>query len=393
MNHFSFEKKKKLNILILGRGGREYALARVLSTDERVKAIVVSPGNGGTQLLPNTFNKSKETNYTKYDLVIPGSEAYLAEGVADICRSKLVPCFGPSKSCARLETSKAFAKTWMQKYNLPTASFRIVHNNKEALELWKDYPILKADGLMGGKGVFIPDNEQEAKLNIETLFSTQTSIVMEKKVKGDEYSVLCFCDGKTIMPLPVMKDYKRLLDNDQGPNTGGMGCTGPYNIEMKFLEPLQRAIKKDFPKYVGCLYIGLMGDTILEFNVRFGDPEIQSLTHLLGQDFPWLDYILGTVDRTLYNMPPLTNFIPNNTFVSTVVICHPDYPIATETFKANNLYDLKGDISGLDGSGFTIGGRLCSVSQVGSSIATTSKKIYHILQSNDLQRYYYRLDI
>ena len=391
MNHYSFKKKKKLTILILGSGGREYGLAKVLSADDRVNAIVVSPGNGGTQLIPNVFNKPNEEAYEKYDLVIPGSETYLHQGIADLLLARRIPCFGPMKHCAKLETSKAFAKQFMKTYHLPTADFTIVSNREDAIKAWKQFPVIKADGLMGGKGVFLPSTEKEAIKAIDHLLKTQSKLVMEKKCEGPEYSLLCFYDGKTLVPLPVMKDYKRLYDKDHGPNTGGMGCTGPYDIEVKCLNNLQVALQLEFPDYIGCLYVGLMGDSILEFNTRFGDPELQSLARLLTDDFPWLDYILGTIDKTLCDMPPLTKFVPQDTYISTVVICHPGYPSQTNRLEAKTLYDLNGTICGIDNTGFTTGGRVCCVHETDASIEKASQKVYKLLK--DIKGFHYRKDI
>lgn len=391
MNHFSFEKKKKLTILILGSGGREYSLAKVLSSDNRVKAIVVSPGNGGTQIIPKVFNKPKEERYEIYDLVIPGSETYLDKGLVDLLTVKRIPCFGPLKHCAKLETSKIFAKQFMKRYNLPTAAFQVVSSKEEALKIWKDFPVIKADGLMGGKGVFLPETEKEAIKSIDYLFQSQSKLVMEKKCQGPEYSLLCFFDGRTLMPLPIMKDYKRLYDRNLGPNTGGMGCTGPYDIEVKCLDQLQKALAREFSDYVGCFYIGLMGDNILEFNVRFGDPEIQSLTYLLNDNFPWLDYILGTVDKTLCQMPHLNRFVPKHRYVSTVILCHPNYPGNTTRMEAKELYNLDGTVCGLDHTGFTTGGRLYGVHQIGDSIEKASEKVYNLLK--DVKVFHYRKDL
>lgn len=307
-----------MNILILGGGGREHALAWRLSLDESSEAIHVWPGNDGMtgnkiNLVKSTFNQSSFTTFIKANnvsLVIPGSEKYLYDGVADWCGDLKVSCFGPSKNAARLEQSKLFSKALMLEANVPTSPFRDLtaafsQDLKEAQKIIEEFkhPVIKISGPSLGKGVFVCKDSKEAsevlvQLKENPLPGMEDGLMVEEGVSGKEVSVFFACQGTDFSYLGSAQDHKRLLDADQGPNTGGMGAVSPVAwadetfIEMvteNFLKPTLFKMKHSGNEFAGVLFLGLMVDgnnvNLLEYNVRFGDPETQVILPLIEGDF------------------------------------------------------------------------------------------------------------
>lgn len=304
-------------VLVIGSGAREHALAWKLSMSPLVKHIYVSPGNAGTHTTGKFSNcdvdvrdhaevvlwcKTKNIN-----LVVVGPEDPLAKGLADHLKEAGIDCFGPCQKAAQIEASKEFAKYFMDKYEIPTARWKSFKNAKEAQDHILNAPyealVIKASGLAAGKGVIVAKNKEEAVKAVDTLkqdkslSSANDTIVIEELLTGEEVSVLCFSDGIHIAVMPPAQDHKRLLDEDEGPNTGGMGayCRCPLvsSADMEFIKEniLQRAIdgmRKENSPYIGVLYAGLMltrnGPKVLEFNCRFGDPETQVILPLLKSD-------------------------------------------------------------------------------------------------------------
>ncbi|RJR15813.1 phosphoribosylamine--glycine ligase [Candidatus Microgenomates bacterium] len=319
-----------MRILIIGSGAREHAIGWKLRRSETKTQLFFAPGNGGTaQIGENvsievtdikklvSFAKQKKINLT-----IVGPEASLAEGVVDAFEKEGLKIFGPSKRASQLETSKVWATEFFQKYKIPYptsyvfTTFVSAKKYISSLNWKKTAPVIKADGLASGKGVFLPDNKTEALKIISDLMDTKTlgnagsSIVVQERLIGEEVSVLAFCDGKTVMPMIPVQDHKRIYDSDQGPNTGGMGVVGPVpwmtqKLQQEIMQtiflPTLKGLVKENITFKGILYAGLLivdeKPYLLEYNVRFGDPETQILLPLLQSDL--LPILESCIDGTL----------------------------------------------------------------------------------------------
>ena len=335
-----------MNVLILGKGGREHALAKAVASSPTVKQVFVLPGREGfvlnkVHLSPTPLEKDKlkeQIQKQNIKLVVIGPEKELHEGWSDFFRSEGVAVFGPSQSATRLESSKLFAKQFMLSARVPTPDFKKISSVKEALQNAEKWPVvLKADGLAAGKGVFICHNEKELKKCAELLFEKKIfgkageHALLEKFKKGEELSAFVLTNGKDYTLLPFAKDYKKLKDHNQGPNTGGMGAFAPYvipaelkqKIEEQVVQPSVQEIKKQNLFYRGVLYIGLMiveGEPfVLEYNVRFGDPEAQVLLPLLKGD--WAKVFLSIAEGNL----PALNW-KKDFFSACVVLAGGEYP-------------------------------------------------------------------
>ncbi|CZS88655.1 related to bifunctional purine biosynthetic protein [Rhynchosporium agropyri] len=307
----------QMSILLVGRGGRESALAHKLSQSNQVAKIFVAPGNGGTaQGIPKVSNiDADEEDFhglvalaKKLDigLVVPGPDAHIVNGIEGYFREAGIPCFAPTKEAAQLEGSKAFSKDFMAAHNIPTAEYR----NFTDFERAGDYVnsvnhkvVIKASGLAAGKGVIIPESKEETLKAIHSIMVDRdfgdagSEIVIEEFLEGDEMSILTFSDGLTFKSMPPAQDHKRIFDGDQGPNTGGMGCYAPTKIASPeiikqiddlILRPTLEGMRKNGTPFVGMLFTGIMltksGPKTLEYNARFGDPETQTLLPLLESD-------------------------------------------------------------------------------------------------------------
>ena len=307
------------NILIIGSGGRENALAWAIQKNELIKKVYLIPGNAGSERI----NKCKrirldisdanslveKLNLLKIDLVVIGPEIPLANGLADFLRKKGFKVFGPGKDGAKLEYSKSWAKEFMQDANIPTARFWKVNSVEEAKQIIYSSTIplvVKADGLASGKGVFIPDSKDECFRAAESIFNGKFGnsgnvVVLEEKIQGPEVSVFALCDGVNYILLPTAQDHKRLNEKDEGPNTGGMGAYSPAplltednlkTIVKEIIEPTISELNKKNIDYKGVIYFGLMitdsGPKVIEYNCRFGDPECQTIMPLMDQSFVFL---------------------------------------------------------------------------------------------------------
>ena len=310
------------NVLLVGSGGREHALAWKLAQSPRVSNIFAVPGNGGTALTPKTQNIDgiSPNDFAKLlqfalqhevDLLVPGPEDPLVNGIVDYFHDNgpaRIACFGPSKAAARLEGEKAFAKDFMRRHSIPTAkyetftSFEAANNYLDSLSA-NDRIVIKASGLAAGKGVIVPESRQEAGSALRSIMldgefgAAGDEVVIEEYLEGEEISILSFSDGHTILSLPAAQDHKRIHDDDRGPNTGGMGCYAPAEVATpeimkqihdEVLRPTIDGISKEQAPFLGCLFTGYMltknGPKLLEYNVRFGDPESQTLIPLLETD-------------------------------------------------------------------------------------------------------------
>lgn len=298
-----------MKILVIGSGGREHALCRKLSESADVERVYVIPGNDGMEDIATPVSVKSDEDKLEFarlmqiDLTVAGPETVLTEGLADKFAEAGLPFFGPSAAAARIEGSKQFAKALMKKYNIPTAAYETFTDKAAALayvETQKFPLVIKADGLAAGKGVIIAQNLAEAKETIEDMMGNGAfggageTVVIEEFMEGEEASVLAFCDGKTIIPMISSQDHKRIFDNDEGPNTGGMGAYAPapimtdelmQKVREKVLEPAAAGMAAEGYPFVGCLYAGLMilgGEPrVVEFNCRFGDPETEVVLPML----------------------------------------------------------------------------------------------------------------
>lgn len=320
-----------VDILVIGGGGREHALAWKLRQSPRVGRIFFAPGNGaatsgdasGIRALPiaesDTAALIKFALREDIGLVVVGPEAPLAAGAVDEFAAAGIRCFGPSRAAARLETSKAFAKGFMARHGIPTAQHAAFTDMQAALAYFRASigpVVIKASGLAAGKGVILPADQGEGEAAIRAIMETRRfgaagdEVIIEERLTGREVSLLGFCDGRTVVPMPPAQDHKRLLDGDLGPNTGGMGAYAPVpwltaegaaELTAQVLQPAVEGMAAEGTPYRGVLYAGLMltsaGPDVLEYNCRFGDPETQALLPLLQSDL--IDVIEACLDGSL----------------------------------------------------------------------------------------------
>jgi phosphoribosylamine---glycine ligase len=303
-----------MKILVVGKGGREHALAWKLSQSRGVEKIYCAPGNAGiaqlTEIVPIPIdNLSALADFAadkKIDLTVVGPELPLTLGIVDVFEAKGLRIFGPDKAAAEIEGSKAFAKDFMQRYHIPTASFRIFSNPADALDFVSSasYPlVIKADGLAAGKGTVIVSSPGEAKTSVENIMVEKVfgeageRLVIEEFLEGEEVTVMALTDGERVIPMVSAQDHKRIFDGNKGPNTGGMGAYAPTHvisdkmmkrISEEILEPTVQGLADMGRLYKGVLYTGVIvtdrGPKVLEYNCRFGDPETQAVLPLLETD-------------------------------------------------------------------------------------------------------------
>jgi len=311
-----------MNVLLVGSGGREHALAWKLAKSDKVHELFCAPGNAGIAQHASLVDVAADdvlgivavAKSLEVALVIVGPEVPLAMGLVDILQSNDIAAFGPTQAAAQLESSKAFTKDFCTRYNIPTAAYEVFTEADPAIAyIHKNKPpfVLKADGLAAGKGVVITDSKFEAEDELKEFFSGKfgeagNKVVIEEFMTGQEASFFAICDGKTAIPLIAAQDHKRAYDNDEGPNTGGMGAYSPAPVfgpdEMSIvmnhiIHPTVAGMREDETPFVGVLFAGLMmtedGPKLIEYNVRFGDPECQVLMRRLGTDL--MDIILAAI--------------------------------------------------------------------------------------------------
>ncbi|RUS13609.1 phosphoribosylglycinamide synthetase, partial [Endogone sp. FLAS-F59071] len=345
---------ENLVILLVGAGGREHAIAWKLAQSARVEKIFVAPGNGGTAIGKKVSNVdigvSDFARLTKFALenkvnfVIPGPEQPLVEGIHTAFRKIGIPVFGPSQKAAQMEGSKTFSKDFMKRHNIPTAAYENFSDFEKAKTYLKSIShrvVLKASGLAAGKGVLIPTTAVESLNSLYAIMVAKEfgtagdEVVIEEYLEGQELSVLAFSDGYTVIPLPPAQDHKRAFDGDQGPNTGGMGCYAPTPVAtVKVLEEIKRTIlqptidgmRRDGFPFVGLLFTGIMltdsGPKVLEYNVRFGDPETEVVLPLLSDDTDLAEVMLACAEGRLDSV----HIGIRQGFAATVVIASGGYP-------------------------------------------------------------------
>jgi phosphoribosylamine--glycine ligase len=420
-----------MNILIIGSGGREHAIAWKLRQSQRVDNLYCAPGNAGiaeiAELVPVKADDLTSllafARSNKIDLTVVGPELPLTLGIVDLFVNDGLRVFGPSKLAAETEGSKVYAKEFMRKYKIPTADFKTFDVTKryDAERYIDEIPVpivIKANGLAAGKGAVVCETKDKAlevlheMMVQKVLGEAGEQVVIEEYMVGEEASLLIITDGLHYVALPAAQDHKRILDGDRGKNTGGMGAYAPTPfVTEKDLERIQRSIikptlsglRKEGRRYVGCLYFGLMltqsGPKVVEYNCRFGDPETQAILPLVGGDFA--DLLVSAVDGTLQNFKVKQ---VDKTAVC-VVIASGGYPDKYETGK--EILGLDG-LAGLEdvtvfhagtkverGKVVTSGGRVLGVTAVGplSNFEATISRAYQGVSRVTFDGAYYRSDI
>lgn len=414
-----------MNILVVGGGGREHAICWKLSNESDVKKIYCAPGNAGISKIAECVNIAdsdinsliKFTKENNIDVTVVGPEVPLVAGIVDEFEKENLKIFGPNKKCAQLEGSKSFSKGFMIRHNLPTAKYKEYTDLEKAIAEIDEfgYPVvIKADGLAAGKGVVIPENREDA---IETLKGMMSGhkfghagdkIVIEEFLTGVETSILAFVDNDTIVPMVSAKDHKKVFEGETGLNTGGMGTFSPseiYTDELakeireKILDKTLEGFKKDKLDYKGILFVGLMitedGPKVLEYNVRFGDPETQSVLFRLDTD---LNKIISAIlDNNLKNI----DIKYSKEEAICVILTSGGYPEAYEKGKViKGLENLDSDIvvfhSGTKFNGkdvVTNGGRVIGITAKGVSVKAASERVYENIRKISFEGMHYRKDI
>jgi phosphoribosylamine--glycine ligase len=419
-----------MNVLVIGKGGREHALVWKLAQSPRVTRVFCAPGNSGTALdgvnVPiEQHDVDGLVRFAKREsiaLTVVGPEEPLAHGLTDYFQTAGLRVFGPSKAAAQLEASKVFAKKLMRDANVPTAEFRIFDHPDPARNYieTREYPVVvKADGLAAGKGVIVCDTTADALAAVERIMVREEfgraagrQVVIEKRLEGAELSVLALVAGRTIVPLAPSQDHKRALDGDQGPNTGGMGAYSPAplattevlnEIETHALVPTVHAMKRRRIPFRGVLYAGVIatnqGPRILEYNVRFGDPETQPLLMRLKTDL--FELLLATAEDRLGDFEDKLEWDPRPAVC--VVMASQGYPgnypkgkLITGLEEAAKLPDVKVFHAGakLDaGHIVTDGGRVLGVTALGETLADAKRNAYEAVGKINFAGAFYRTDI
>lgn len=416
-----------MKILVIGSGGREHALAWKLAQSVKIQTIYVAPGNGGTAL-DSRFENVNITNPEELaefaiqngvQLTVVGPEAPLAAGIVNIFRAKNLKIFGPTKEAAQLESSKDFAKSFMERHGIPTAKYQTFSDLAAAHRYIDEQGapiVIKADGLAAGKGVIVAMTVQEAHDAIDMMLSDNklgdagARVVIEEFLEGEEASFIVLVDGKNILPLATSQDHKRLLDNDQGPNTGGMGAYSPApivtpalhaRVMREIITPTINGMKKDGIPFTGFLYAGLMIDKngnpkTLEFNCRMGDPETQPIMSRLKSDLVYVmeHAVNGTLDtielewdrRIALGVVLAAAGYPDNPVKGAVITGIPKANENQIVFHAGTKLDS-------EGKPVTSGGRVLCVVGLADTMRMAQKTAYEAVESIHFDGIQYRHDI
>jgi phosphoribosylamine--glycine ligase len=412
-------------ISIIGSGGREHAICKKISESPQVSKIYCIPGNAGTSEIAenieidvHNFNKIKNFLIkSKVDLVIVGPEKPLVNGIVDFLEEEKIKIFGPKKIPSQLEGSKIFTKKICKKYNIPTANFGIFENTKDTINFIKssNFPIVvKADGLASGKGVYVCENLYSANEAVKEIFDGKfgeaKNVLIEEFLKGDEMSFFVICDGKNFKNFQTAQDHKRVLEGDKGKNTGGMGAYSPSGlinndlekkITDKIIIPTLKAVKDLGENYKGFLYAGLMikdnEPYLIEYNVRMGDPECQTILPLLKTDFLKIinSCCNGTLDKLEIEWKDQKSLC--------VVVCSKGYP---GNFKSNikidNLKKLNLDKNDFifhagtkkkNGEIFSNGGRVLNLVSISSNYKESRDKVLKLINNLNWSNSFFRKDI
>jgi phosphoribosylamine---glycine ligase len=422
-----------MKILVIGGGGREHALAWKLAQSPKVQTVYVAPGNGGTSLdgrlinlnLSSATELSAWAAIEKISLTVVGPEAPLAAGVVDEFRAKGLRIFGPTQAAAQLESSKAFSKAFMARHGIPTAEFE-TFTDVAAAHAYIDAKgapiVVKADGLAAGKGVVVAMTLHEAHVAVDDMLASDSSgaqhngqarVVIEEFLFGEEASFIVLCDGKNVTALATSQDHKRLLDGDQGPNTGGMGAYSPAPVVTpevharamrEVIMPTIKGMEKDGIRYTGFLYAGLMITTdgkikTLEFNCRLGDPETQPIMMRLKSD--WVDVLLAACDGKLDTV----QLQWDRRVALGVVLAAHGYPMSPR--KGDVIHGVPTGDSSVgedtvvfhagtargDGTLSVNGGRVLCVTALADSVKQAQARVAQVIQGIGFEGMQYRRDI
>lgn len=414
-----------MNVLLIGSGGRENALAWKLSTSEKIDELYIAAGNPGTAQFGTNLDFAEDNRTAllefalkeKIELTIVGPEAPLAAGIVDLFQAHGLQVFGPNQEAAQLESSKAFAKNLMQKYNIPTAEYASFTEVEPAIAYIKKMGapiVVKASGLAAGKGVIVAQTETEAIAAVETIMLTDrfgqagNEIIIEEFLTGEEATILAFCDGKTIIPMLASQDHKAAFDGDQGPNTGGMGAYAPAPVvdqnifnhfKQEVMVPTLQALQAENIDFKGVIYFGLMikDDQIkvLEYNVRFGDPEAQVILPLLESDL--VEIMEAVLSQKLAEID--IKWSKNKALC--VVMSSGGYPAEYEKGKqitgikaaAEDLLVFQAGTAIKDNELVTAGGRVLAVTALGATFDEVIKRAYQGVEKINFAGAQMRTDI
>ncbi|SES24791.1 phosphoribosylamine--glycine ligase [Pedococcus cremeus] len=415
-----------MKVLVIGTGAREHALVRSLTADPDVEAVIAAPGNPGMDAialcepLPGGLLDGEGVvalaRERAVDLVVVGPEAPLVAGVADAVRAAGIPCFGPSAQAARLEGSKAFAKEVMAAAEVPTALAHVctsVEEVESALDALGAPHVVKDDGLAAGKGVVVTTDRAEALEHARSCLAKEDGrVVVEEYLEGPEASLFCICDGTSVVPLALAQDFKRVGDDDQGPNTGGMGAYSPLDwappslvdeVVTRVAQPTVDEMHRRGTPFTGVLYVGLAltakGPRVIEFNARFGDPETQVV--LARLETPLGSLLHGAATGRLEDLSALRW---SDQHAVTVVVASHNYPGTPRTGDPILGVEEVADVptayvlhagTALDADGVLVsaGGRVLSVVALGDSLSQARERVYEAVDKIELDGSHHRTDI
>ena len=417
-----------MNILLVGSGGREHALAWKIRQSPLVRRLVAAPGNPGMERLAELKGELRADDAEalaalareiKADLVVVGPEFALEAGLADRLAAAGVPCFGPTAKAAQLETSKAFAKAFLERHEIPTAHYGVydrVKDAKAALNVFRPPYVIKADGLAAGKGVAISPDKRDAEAEIERMLGGRfgpagARVVIEEFMEGEEGSLFALCDGQRAVLFGGAQDHKRAFDGDMGPNTGGMGAYSPAPVfdealvtaaDRRIVQPTLKAMTEEGAPYRGVLYVGLMatvdGPRVVEFNARFGDPECQVLMMRMAGDL--VPYLMACARGDVSRLAP-PEFKPQ-TVICVVMAAkgYPDSPLegsiirgAEQDFGPHVQVFHAGTRRRPDGQLVAAGGRVLNVCAEGDDIVQARERAYAAVRKIDWPGGFCRSDI
>ena len=418
-----------MNVLVIGNGGREHALAWKVAQSAKVETVFVAPGNAGTALEPNIENVAIDVmdfpalaafaKANQVELTIVGPEAPLVAGVVDFFAAQGLKCFGPSQGAAQLEGSKAFTKDFLARHNIPTADYQSFTDIEPALAYLqeKGAPIVvKADGLAAGKGVIVAETLGQAEAAVKDMLSGNAfgdagcRVVIEEFLTGEEASFIVMVDGKNIVPMATSQDHKRVGDGDTGPNTGGMGAYSPapvvtdavhQRIMQEVIEPTVAGMAAEGNDYTGFLYAGLMisadgAPKVIEYNCRFGDPETQPIMMRLQSDLAEL-CLLGAEGklegvatewdkRAAVGVVMAAGGYPGDYQKGDIITGIPAEEDGKKTFQAGTRLDETGQV-------LTNGGRVLCVTALGDTVTKAQQAAYQQVEQIHWENVYYRKDI